>query len=444
MVFEALAREVASPTSEREPKTKQSMRSFQFADTDAIKKKVRHAQLGHRQYDVADFYYDDGFFRRLATNKTFENFTLGVIVANALWMSYDTDRNDAKSILDAKPIFVAADVLFFTYFFMEVSVRFMAFKYKSNCLKDNWFKFDSCLVILYAFDPFVIGIMIASTGSETPSLPTAILRLFRLGRLSRLVRMLRAFPQLMTMIKGMITATASVSYVLGLLLLMTFVFAIALRNLVPEEAEIEDKYFPDVLQAMITLIIFGTFLDALSDFMLAIQEQSTSCFILCWVYIGFASLTVMNMLVGVLCEVISAVAAEENESMNVQIINEKFERLADDNHTPGSLNWSEFQQIVDDPDSTRAFKDVGVDPEGMIELSQDFFFVDGTENIVSIEEFMEMVLDARGGLQTTVNDIMHLGKRFNQKFVGLKMRMDGMDSKLDELLKKRRNRSSRK
>merc|ERR1712228_215348 len=76
---------------------------------------------------------------------------------------------------------------------------------------------------------------------------------------------------------------------------------------------------------------------------------------------------------------------------------------------------------------------MGVDPSTMIDLSLDFFFLaNGEEVCVSFEEFMEMVLDARGGQQATVKDIMHLGKRFNEKFMSLKGRIDSIDRKVDE------------
>ena len=53
----------------------------------------------------------------------------------------------------------------------------------------------------------------------------------RLMRLSRLVRMLRSFPELMMLINGMIAAVKSVCYVMSLLLIVTYVFAIAFTQL---------------------------------------------------------------------------------------------------------------------------------------------------------------------------------------------------------------------
>merc|ERR1719424_1190268 len=328
---------------------------FGFSNTEAIKEKVRAAKLKPNPYDVADLYHATGFFQWLATHPTFENTTLGVIVVNALWISIDTDGNTADTILNAGLVYIIADCLFFGYFSFELIVRFLAFKRKCSCLKDGWFVFDTTLVTLYAFDPFTIGFLAYLNGGGGLDLPTAVLRLFRLARLSRLVRMLRSLPELMIMIKGMVSAAASVGYTLGLLLLITYVFSIALRNLTPKPGAWEDPeedigivYFSSVLETMHTLIIYGTFLDALSDFVLMVKVQSVPCFILAWVYVALASLTVMNMLIGVLCEVISGVAEEEKESMMVDKVNEKFESIVNklDEDNDGTLSWDEFQQIL--------------------------------------------------------------------------------------------------
>merc|ERR1719272_835005 len=411
---------------------------FGFSNTEAIKEKVRAAKLKPNPYDVADLYHEKGFFRWLATNSYFENTTLGIIVVNALWISIDTDGNTADTILVAGPVYIAADCLFLGYFTIELLVRFMAFKRKCSCLKDGWFVFDTTLVTLYWFDPFTIGLIAWINGGGGLDLPTAVLRLFRLARLSRLVRMLRSLPELMIMIKGMVSAAASVGYTLGLLLLITYVFAIALRNLVPEgddpDKDIRVIYFSSVPEAMHNLIIFGTFLDALSDFILLVKEQSVPCFILTWMYISLASLTIMNMLIGVLCEVISSVAEEESESMIVDKVNDKFGEIVGilDSNNDGTLSWQEFQQILVYPEALTALESVNVNPECMVELAEDFFFEDGEPVAVTFEEFMCMVLDLRGGQQATVKDIMGLGKRSNKKFMNLKTRIDDLEGAMNK------------
>ena len=41
---------------------------------------------------------------------------------------------------------------FCIYFTFEVMIRFMSFKNKRNCIKDNWFNFDTCLVSLMTIE----------------------------------------------------------------------------------------------------------------------------------------------------------------------------------------------------------------------------------------------------------------------------------------------------
>eukprot|EP00747_Dinoflagellata_sp_TGD_P135514 gnl/TRDRNA2_/TRDRNA2_175468_c5_seq1.p1 gnl/TRDRNA2_/TRDRNA2_175468_c5~~gnl/TRDRNA2_/TRDRNA2_175468_c5_seq1.p1 ORF type:complete len:762 (+),score=114.14 gnl/TRDRNA2_/TRDRNA2_175468_c5_seq1:82-2367(+) len=410
---------------------------FEGSNTDAIKAKVREKKVKPKPYNVHDRYKTQGFFPWLAKHERFEKCTLAVIVINALWISIDTDGNTADTILDADTVYVIADSAFFIYFSIEVFVRFMAFKNKRDCLRDGWFTFDSTLVTLYAFDPFGIGIMVMVKGGGGLNLPTSILRLFRLARLTRLVRLLRSFPQLMVMIKGMVTAAASVGYTLGLLMMVTYFFAVALRNMVPKDTVIEEDYFSSVLEAMHSLVIFGTFLDNLADFILDIQDESAICLTVVWIYIILASMTIMNMLIGVLCEVISGVAAEENEGAMIEKVQEKFGMLVqklDENHD-GSLSWDEFQSLLDYPDTTRALESVNVDAESMVDVAEDFFFEDGEPVTVTFQDFMHMVLDCRGGQNATVKDIMSLGKRVNQRFMTVTTHFNGLNAKLDQLLR---------
>jgi len=408
---------------------------FDFANTEAIKEKVRQKGFQTEEaYKVEDYYHETGFFQWLATNPFFENTTLGVIVVNALWISHDTDGNNAETILDAKAYFIAADVCFFSYFSIELFVRFMAFKRKVSCCKDPWFVFDTSLVTLYAFDPFTLGIVAAATGTGL-DLPTSVLRLLRLARLSRLVRMLRNLPELMIMIKGMVTASASVGYTLALLMIITYVFAIALVNLADPATESGETYFSTVPEAMHNLIIFGTFLDALSDFILAVKADSVPCFLISWIYIALASLTVMNMLIGVLCEVISGVAEEENEEMMVEKVKRKFGDIVQDldKNNDGTLSWDEFQKILDHPSALDALESVKVDPESMVDLAEDFFFDNGDPHEVTFDQFMNLILDMRGGQQAEVKDIMLSGKRTKQRFMLLNEKVDGIEKTMSDI-----------
>lgn len=234
------------------------------------------------------------------------------------------------------------------------------------------------------------------------------------------------------MIKGMVTAAASVSYTLGLLLIFTYVFAIAMTQL-SIGTEFREQYFKGVGLSMYSLIIYGTFLDSLAEFCDAIRAESTPCLIAVTVFVVLASMTVMNMLIGVLCEVISAVAEEEKEGMITEKVYDKFGAIVKklDGDGDNELSWNEFQVIMDDSDALQALNSVNVDPIGMVDVAEDFFFEEGEEKHMTFDQFMEMVLDLRGGQQATLKDILSLGKRFNKKFVELKHAVENIDNKLE-------------
>jgi len=409
---------------------------FHWSNAEEIKAKVRdRAKQKPEAYDVKNYYYKEGICQRLARHIYFENFTLGVIVVNAIWIAIDTDENKAETLIDAKWPFVLADSLFFAYFTIELVIRFLSFERKRNCLRDGWFCFDATLVTLYLFDPFIITLAVAASGGGGLDLPTSILRLFRLARLSRLVRMLRSLPELMIMIKGMVTAAGTVIYTLGLLLLFTYVFAIAMTQL-SIGTEFREKYFNGVALSMYSLIIYGTFLDSLAEFCDAIREESTACLILVTVFVVLASMTVMNMLIGILCEVISAVAEEEKESMMTDKVYNKFSALltAGDENGDGKISWRELDDLMKSNEALQALESVNVDPVGLIDVAEDFFFEEGEEKQMTFEEFMDMVLDLRGSQQATLKDILSLGKRFNRKFMELKHAIENIDNKLGTLM----------
>merc|ERR1719335_2181388 len=109
-------------------------------------------------------------------------------------------------------------------------------------------------------ETWVLLIVMAAAGGAPSMGGTSILRLFRLLRLSRLMRMLKSLPELMILIKGMVTAMKSVCYVMGLLVIITYVFAIAFTQL-SAGTDYGVDYFDNVALSMYSLLIYGTFLD---------------------------------------------------------------------------------------------------------------------------------------------------------------------------------------
>merc|ERR1719498_1079429 len=95
-----------------------------------------------------------------------------------------------------------------------------------------------------------------------------------------------------------------------------YIFGIAFVQMTAD-SRIGDTYFSTVPDAMNTLLLYGTLLEDCPDVINAIGEESFFLRALFLLFILLASLTVMNMLVGVIVEVVSVVSAVEHETLKV-------------------------------------------------------------------------------------------------------------------------------
>jgi len=418
-------------SSRRAFKVESPARLFGFADPEEIKKNIRAELLGEvKPYNVHDLYHESGFIQYIAKHDYFENITLAVISFNAVYIAVDTDWNKedpltstgSRDLVDSPLFFQLMEHLFCAYFTMEWIIRFLAFRNKCDSLWDAWFVFDSFMVILMVGETWIMLVVASTMGLEggSPLGNTGILRLFRLLRLARLMRMLRSLPELMILIKGMVKAMTSVLYVMGLLVMITYVFAIAFTQLT-SGAEAGETYFANVALSMYSLLIHATFGDDLSDFAGALKTADLwPCLALAIVFICLASLTMMNMLVGVLCEVVSAVAAsEKEESLSMKVI-ETMKKVLEtlDSNEDKSISYKEFTGILEQPEALRCLKEIGVDPMVCLDFADLFFFADGKPTELSFEEFIDVMMNLRESNQATVKDLYNLWhqiKTYRQK-----------------------------
>eukprot|EP00930_Biecheleria_cincta_P081679 TRINITY_DN7092_c0_g1_i1.p1 TRINITY_DN7092_c0_g1~~TRINITY_DN7092_c0_g1_i1.p1 ORF type:complete len:477 (-),score=66.77 TRINITY_DN7092_c0_g1_i1:171-1601(-) len=406
--------------------------AWAFGETDAIKDRVRESLLkAGVPHHIYDDYWQTGIVQQIAKSPIFENLTLAVITANAIWIAVDTDWNTASLLLQAHPVFIVAENLFCVYFSGELIIRFLAFRQKRRCLNSGWFVFDAILVFFMVTETWIFIAFTSNPFGDN----TAILRLFRLLRLTRLMKMFKSMPQLMILIKGMVTAMQAVTYVFFLLVVFTYVFAIMVTQLTVDNPVIHEKYFDTVPLSMYSLLIYGTFLDALSDFCDDIRAENpvVLCVVMC--FIGLSAMTIMNMLIGVLCAVIDTVAETEKETLMVEgVIAEMREILGTiDANSNGQISIAEMKEILQLPSAVKALDNVGVDPVGMMDFAEMFFMNEQGELVeLEFDKFMEMVLDLRASNNATLKDVMNLGKQVNVKLALNQKALEGEVLKLDK------------
>lgn len=388
-----------------------------FADAAEMKDRVRQA-ITKKEYNVFDFYKTEGVAQALARHTFFEYFTLLIIGVNAIWISVDVDLNDEELLLDAHPVFQVAEHLFCLYFSFEWIVRFAAFQVKRNGFRDAWFIFDSILVLTMILETWIMTLVVFLMGgsSSTGLGNTSVLKLVRLVRLTRMARMaklLRAIPELIVLIKGIFVASRSVFFTLVLLILGVYFFAIVFRQLTAD-SDIGDEYFSSVPASMSSLLLDGVLPDQ-AQLVRDCAKFNKALGLLALIFILISSLTVMNMLVGVLCEVVSVVSAVEKEQLTVNYVKHRLLTIlgAGGIDADGSMSISkfEFEGLLTNNDAARIIQEMGVDVVGLVDFAE-IIFGDGTdeESELSFADFIELVLQLRGSNVCTVKDVVDLRK----------------------------------
>jgi len=397
-------------------------RTTVFADVETMKAKVKDAVM-QPVYDVRNFYKEHGGFQKIARSSIFEKVTLMVIALNAIWMAVETDLNREKALHETHAVFQVAEHAFCSYFAMELLVRFMAFQRTRDCLRDHWFVIDAVLMLIMALETWVIAVIIWAIDFDTSTSALGgisvlrLVKLIRLVRMVRMVRLLRATPELMVLIRGAAVAFRSVFFTMCLLILVIYVFSIAFTQLL-EGTELGEDYFSSVLNSMGTLLLRGTLPD-LADITYRIGDEGRFYAFVFVVFIVLSSVTIMNMLVGVLVEVIGLVSSMEREQMNMEFVKSKLlEMLTSsglDNNRDMHISKQEFDSLMLNPKAARMVQEVGVDVVGLVEFS-DYIF-EAHDGPLSFVDFMDVVMSLRGSNSATVKDIVDM-----RQFVVTEMR----------------------
>lgn len=251
----------------------------------------------------------------IAYSAWFLNITILIIVCNAIWMLIDVEWNhvnlrgaDGRTPLET--LGIVMENLFCSYFTAEILIRLIAFKTWMFMFKDAWFIFDFLLVCLMVVETWILPVINLFDGSLNSDALNQIsmVRLFRLLRLGRIFRMLRFHPELRLLVKSVARAMDAVFYILFLLVLVTYFFAIVFTTqlAVPgtERASPFDdpnakQLFSDIGSSMMSLFTYGTLADEMAFCCNAISQESIALFWLFTLFVVFSCITLLNMLIGV-------------------------------------------------------------------------------------------------------------------------------------------------
>jgi len=375
------------------------------------------SDLEEEQYDVSIYYYQTGRARGLATNEYFTNTTLFIIAVNAVYMGVEMDNNTAPSLAEAPIPYQIGDHTFCAYFTTELLIRFFAFKKKRNCFKDFWFNFDTFLVGMMVFETWVLPMLQAMAGAGGGSgLPTGPLRLLRMARMARMGRLMRAMPELVTMIKGMVVAMRAMASTLLLLMIITYVFAIVMFLGLGDDP-LSEISFGNLSICMWTLMMDGMFMDSAGSLLRDLLDRDMAHMVFVFMmYVLLAQLTVLNMLICVLCEVVSAVAEAEQDEFAIRTLKQTVLALLleIDEDGSGMIEEDELKQVLDNEKAVNILQSLGINVEHFYDCMLMHF--DNTPQL-SIRFVMKEILTHRGDRAITKSDMVdaHMSQEWTMR-----------------------------
>jgi len=250
-----------------------------------------------------------------------------------------------------------------------------------------------------------------------------VVRLFRMTRAARVARLLKTVPELMVIARGVVIVARTVLVIMCLLLMIIYTFAIIFTQLA-KGTDLENTICSDMLTTMSTLLLGGI----LPDFKPTVNAMGAEDFffaVFFFMFVLLAYVTIMNMLIGVLVEVVSVVASVEKETYQVAAVKRVLQKWTPeaDKNGDNMINVSEFKDMLSKAGCAKDLNDVGVDAIALIDAA-DFVYRDSDS--LTFSELLTVVLGLRGKNETKVQDIVQ-----TRKF--LHMEIQRMEACLDSL-----------
>jgi hypothetical protein len=302
------------------------------------------------------------------------------------------------------------DYLIFLFFLFEMALRLVSFTDKRDAFRRDDFVFDFSITALMTVDAWIIPAffrMLSLSGTSAGSSSSfRVLRMFRLWRLARLGRLLRSYPTIIVLLHGMVRALRAVVSTCCLLFVVIYIFAVIFTHLLADVDESQHD-FSTVPSSMVCLLARGIFADQ-SSLIYEMLDIHFFYFVLVMVYIILANLTLMNMLLGIVCQVVTRVAEAQSDASSIVEMRSKLkstmEQMGLDQNA--CLGMDEFRKLFEEPAMVHALSEIGIDVIALVECAELLFDNEDTE--ITYQEFVLDLVKFRGTLPCTVKDVMDI------------------------------------
>jgi hypothetical protein len=176
---------------------------------------------------------------------------------------------------------------------------------------------------------------------------------------------------------------------------------------------LSEDFFGNLGQSMFTLLCNGTLLDDVAGLVKAIREENVIMLGLFFLFIVLSSFTVLNMLIGILCEVVEHTGKEEQDKIKREnlrdVITEAFEAI--DKDGSNKISQIEFDAMCKDGAVLATLEaELGIDAARVIEMRELLFMDQDGKCELTFEAFLKMLIRLRPEEQASTMDVQQFRK----------------------------------
>lgn len=178
-----------------------------------------------------------------------------------------------------------------------------------------------------------------------------------------------------------------------------------------EYDELRDTYFSSVPESMWTLMSHGTFLDSVAQVLSDIRKKGntflTTAFL---IYIMLSHFTVLNMLIGIICDVMNTVQLEESHRKDLAELKHELGDLLEcyDKNRDGTICRAEFMLLMDNPEAIQMLDRFGTNRDGLMILLDVLYENSEYEHGISFEELLNVIIRLKDSRNAHVTDVVEL------------------------------------
>jgi len=175
-------------------------------------------------------------------------------------------------------------------------------------------------------------------------------------------------------------------------------------------------------RSMYTLFVGGTLLDDVTGVLRDLQDGHPAMQWVMLVFVLISSFTVLNMLIGVLCEVVSATAANEEEKALVSEVRTRLLKVYGEIDTSGdgTLSKEEFMEMGNNQEVVESLELMGVETKHLFALSDSLFERD-EDDIAA--ELAKLQAESPEGKRYSVSDVQTSKELEFDEFLDLLVRL---------------------